>query len=874
MAITLETFRSFVAPGIDDRTTVCVGNEEKTALAAERFTSGRPLPSREIRQLEANQDNLYVRCQLLAAIRDSVGEENPYFKRVWQQLFGTAADAVDVTFSSKPLTAREVRVVLSGLDAARAAEQTRAAFEQFLGDDGNLTATFGTSIPLQEERVPPSAQFCELLRHVLLPAAEAELAAHPEQTLDELTGPRSPFGILAGVFRANRSVSRLLIRAAALPASARTAFLRAVSMLSPRMICGLDIRLASVADRLAALKEADFTPAKIFALACPGTKWPKSIPTDVRELTPDQRETLAMARLGPLPDRLKDEMDMRSRAGRNDAEEVGCRLNGCLSLFDCGLARADVERVMADPRAFRSEMIPPSGWLVGEQGVYKGVDEAFDAMAGDLDRMSPRVEIKLGSGQYWRASDAICLENHPYRQPVALKELRRRIEDLCGPDASETMKANVFLCLSQNAMQLDGAMRLALGLGGAGVTGYSFVLSRDDAGNVTVRREMPGIACAAYLTVTHTFHPDGTQEISGTPQFVINPNVTSDQVAQAYTQRLADAQESADREMAEHLYKTHGGAFAALFADERTSVLAAYPRAQGIAETFSSVPGRVFSAYLTEKTDEAGRLLNLPPEEVPGALAALKAELLPRVRVELVKRAIMETCEREADEALRHAAALDGRAIDLGGRPVGVTALRNKLTYLKFEADATEQDIRDACNAVRDRFLADRRAVLDLIKALQGEEAVLREELLRDALEFPNTGRDAVQQALDIARNLPVPEITAADLDENGVREALLRIGAGVRDAYARLDPAKYGAVERGSMDTKIAAYLLRVRRPQLLNLFARLEADGTRRILESLNPDLAESQFAPGSPEYRDFKTREAAYRILRPILDELKIA
>ncbi len=123
MAITLDAFRAFAASRMDDEGTVNVGNEEKTTLSRTRFADGRPLASREIVAVETAQDNIYIRSQLLTGIRDALGgENNDFFREVQANLFGIrpGEGRADVAVASKPLTLREVRVVLTGLQAQEA----------------------------------------------------------------------------------------------------------------------------------------------------------------------------------------------------------------------------------------------------------------------------------------------------------------------------------------------------------------------------------------------------------------------------------------------------------------------------------------------------------------------------------------------------------------------------------------------------------------------------------------------------------------------------------------------------------------------------------------------------------------------------------
>ena len=861
MAITLDTFRMIAATDMGDSKTVHIGDAAKTTLASTRYAGDRPLASREIAVLETAQDNIYIRSQLLSSLRDALGgEDNDYFRTVQERLFGIRGDAgqADMALASKPLTQREVREVLTGLDDIQISQRTRTAFDQAF-TQAFTTAKGGKQISTRAQ---------EVIRQIVLPSVEARLAANPRITLAELTGPDTTFGLLQDLIAHQANPMRRLIAASTLHEPATRAFLQACKLIVADMPNGLDHRLLAVADKLSTLKERDFTPAKIFKLACPDVRWPAEIPTSTLELSQTERYTLTTALMGDVLENVKREF---AEATDPVAQaRASTRFSACALMFDLGMKSEDVARVLADPTSFRGEMVPRGGYVVGEMDIERGLDIAFGQFCADLDRIQAKVFVNAPGSGMWMAPAATRVTNHPARQ-LALNELRTKIESLCGPGASEAMKTNVFLAMTQNAQPTDGILTSLLDGKAVGNQLYTFSLLRNDDGSVTVRRSMEAPSRSA-VNMAVRIHPDGTQELQEAPKAVFRLDLTTAQVQTAQTADLQKAQAEADLYLRDHLLNKYGGDFADLCGSDIDAVKAEFPTAVQSHGHFRQTAINQFSRYLSAHRDVAVRLESLSPEARQAELQTIKAAVLPRAKAMMYRDVFDETCKAQAQAALKQAAGtLDGKPLDFTNVKPFVGRIHEKISYLDFDDDHLSlSDVKTACERIRDEFIADRIAVFDEIKRLSGDEAPLREALLRNALEHPHLDLEGLRTALDIARSLP---LTSRDvyLDGPRVKEMFHTFGQAMARASAKLDEKKFGAEQKGNLTTVVALYTQIVHRSELLNAFAVLKSGELGDILADLKPDHEHSRFFVGdTPEYREYMARTFVQNIIGGIADE----
>ena len=844
MAISLETFRAFAGQNLSARTTLNLGDAAKTTLAATRFAGDRPLASRVIAAREAEEDNIYVRSQLLAAVRDALGgEDDAYFARLQTTLFGISATApqADAALAAKPLALREVRAALAGLDARLAQKATAAAFAARI--DADFAAV--------------SACNRDVVRAVLLPQLRAAQAADPGVGLAALTGPGSAFALLRDLLAAGGGSMRVAHLARTLPPHEAPAFLKACALIVPASPQGFDLRLHAVADRLAALKK--LTPESVFKLAWPGVAWPKGVATGA-PLPPQAREALAQAVQKGRAAALLEEVASCADPVRQAA--LGDRLAALNAFFDLGMAADDAQAVLDDPAAFRADMLPPAAFLAGAPRAGADAARAFEQSAADAGRQQFRVTVTKGR-ETWQLPASARLADHPLKE-IALQDYREQVETLCG--AGEAMKANVFSFISKGGQPLAGAFGRLLGADAR----VRYTLDAKEDGSVVVSRDVEGRARGGVSTAVR-FFPDGSMRLERAPTVKIDAAASDDLTAADREAARAQDRRTADAELCAYVQQRYAQPFADLFKEEIAALMRAYPDAGLSRDQYRMRAGNMVGVYLSEHADAAAAFIAQPEEGRRATLAEIKAACFGRTMVNMASLAIRKQCLAEAAAAVR---AMSGAPADA---PVDVERLTEKIGYCKLADGTTVADIERQYRALKDAFVQERAEVFAFIRdeAARRPEAMpgdLRAALCVEARERPRLARAGVQAALALARAL------ADDLPPAGTRgpdalEGLFRgFGRTVRTTFAALDPKAVGAEQRGNMLTLAVLSLAHVHRAWFAPLFEALADDARARLEEALTPPARDAARA-AAPEQSDADLELTYARTLfKSFCEELK--
>ncbi len=853
MPISLETFRNFAAlSNLGDGKNVFVSGEDKTGLAARRDVGDRSLSSRDVKLAQA-QDNIYVRSQLLSAVRDALGGEGDcVFRNLQARLFGITAahPGADAEIAAKPLTMREVRAALGAVDIRL---QQREVAQQF---NARIDAAFASP--------KVSAANRELFRSVLAKVlTDAQTAVH-DVSVETLTGPGSAFAFLKGLVDGGHSSSvavKTAILAQSLPAKQALPFLKACALFGPAAeTCGLSLRLHAAMDRIAALPAKTFTPANLFKIACPTCTWPREIDKNVAALTTSAQKralTTAMDRNVPT--------EMFARAPQNP--EWADRGTAVSAMLNLGMTVEDAQRVLEDPKAFTAEMLPPAALFSGDIGAGKTVDSAFGQMMKDLVRDNAKVEIKGDNGD-WTASAAVSLRHHPLHE-IAAEELRGKLDALFGPNATDVQKANVMLFMSQNAHMIDAAFTGPLGLGNGSASGVKYVVNAEPDGSVVVQRRGDFERNRFTFEVGMRFFPDGSQRLETPPRARVRLDVSVEEVNQQRAAQERNLNANAKLELSSFIQRNYGQDFTALCASDIANAQAAFTDVDLPEKQYTQRVINELCAYLTapENAEEAKEFLALAPEARAAKLAALKTRLQSRVEVSLAALVNGRKAEIDAAAQIRTAAGNPG-----GTHEVDLAHLREKISYCTWDETTTPADVAAKIGQLRDAYVAQRTAVFAAVRNLPESEA-FRTALLLDSMERAHAKRDDVLFAVELARQLPVPAKDAV-LDRDGVRRALMDIGTAIASVFMTLDDKVYGGEQRGSIRSIAMQYLCIERREEMQNLVGHLTAEDVEAIDRSFDDAfLPRSNLVPGTPEYVDYMAQNNAAPLLGALRDEFNV-
>ena len=557
--ISLETFRAFAADAaIGDRASVAVGDEGKTTLSTSR------LNAREITKQEIAADNFYVRGQLLSAVRDALGEANGYFQKLQKELLPVSSKTgqIDVKAACKELKARDIRAVLNGMAAAK---NLKKDFEERITQD--FTQIRGGRI---------SARNLELVRGILNKEFELQMATCPRLNLEKLTGRGSLYEILRSHCR-QRLSNRIFVNAFALPARQVKPYLKACESLHPQINNEDDVesdssanfanRLFVLADRLENL--TDFSPYKLFKLCYPELKWPTELSKGLTKLNLQNYQTLSDSLSATVMNMAKGNGAMAQDRDSNFDMEVRSEFC-CPGLLDIGLSVPEVVSLVQGEKQLGVDLFSPCVMLSGSGNMEKDdVKEAFDQVVLDLPRLQPTVHIKQpNSEELWTMSPAATIVGHKCEKS-AQNELRERVENLCGKNASETMKANIFLFMSQAGLNGEQLFTSLNGLQNSDVaSGYTFYLSAEKDGSVVVSRTIGQSPHYYAIDVTIRFRPDGSQELVGKPELKFDSEMTADKLAEERARMIANAKERADKNVVKAYFDASvEGCFAQKLAD-------------------------------------------------------------------------------------------------------------------------------------------------------------------------------------------------------------------------------------------------------------------------------------------------------------------
>ncbi len=852
MAISLDTFRNFAAlQNLGDGKNVFVSGEDKTGLAARRDVGDRSLSSRDVKLAQA-QDNIYVRSQLLSAVRDALGGEgDSVFRNLQARLFGISGDhpGADVEIASKPLTMREVRAALGAVDIRL---QQREVAQQF---NARIDAAFASP--------KVSAANRELFRSVLAKVlTDAQTAVH-DVSVETLTGKGSVFAFLQGLANGHGSSAavKLAILAQGLPAKQALPFLKACALFGPAAeTCGLSLRLHAAMDRIAALPAKTFTPANLFKVACPTCAWPREIDKNVAAITTfAQQAALSTAMDRDLP------REMIAKAIGNPA--LANRGTAVGAMLNLGMTLEDAQRVLEDPTSFKAEMLPPAALFSGDVGAEKTVDSAFGQMMKDLVRDNAKVEIKGDNGD-WTASAAVSLRHHPLHE-IAAEELRGKLDALFGPNATDVQKANVMLFMSQNAHMIDAAFTGPLGLGNGSASGVKYVVNAEPDGSVVVQRRGDFERNRFTFEVGMRFFPDGSQRLETPPRARVRLDVSVEEVNQQRAAQERNLDANAKLELSSFIQRNYGQDFTALCASDIANAQAAFTDVDLPEKQYTQRVINELCAYLTapENAEEAKEFLALAPEARAAKLAALKTRLQSRVEVSLAALVNGRKAEIDAAAQIRTAAGNPG-----GAHEVDLAHLREKISYCAWDETTTPADVAAKIGQLRDAYVAQRTAVFAAVRKLPESEA-FRTALLLDSMERAHAKRDDVLFAVELARQLPVPAKDAV-LDRDGVRRALMDIGTAIASVFMTLDDKVYGGEQRGSIRSIAMQYLCIERREEMRNLVGHLTAEDVEAIDRSFDDAfLPRSNLVPGTPEYVDYMAQNNAAPLLGALRDEFNV-
>ena len=817
MAISLETFRAFAGQGLSARTKVNLGDEAKTTLSATRYAGGRPLAARTIVAQEEAQDNIYVRSQLLSAVRDALGGEgDAYFRQLEAKLLGIseATPQADAALAAKPLALRDVRAALEGLDARLAQKRVAADFA------ARVDADFGAA--------GLSPRSLEVVRSVLLPQMQLAQAANPRVALAALTGPGSAFAALMAFVTGPSASMRIPLLAQALPPREAAPFLRACALIAPRPPQGVDVRLHAVADRLASLKA--FTPENVFKLAYPGAAWPKGLAKGV-PLSEAARKALVDdgANRGVLA-------ALRKACKADDAAQMQAafrRLCSLAQMLDHGMRVDDALKVLDAPAAFQADMLPPMATLAGVQKPAFGVAEAFEQSVKDIGRCQISVSIERRP-QAWQLSSAARLDGHPF-QEMALQDYRAQVEALCGPQASESMKANIFLFISQNGQALDGFFNQTLGLGSDACANCHYRLSAQRDGSVVVSREAEGPQRYNVLASIR-FFPDGRQRLERPLKVRIHPEVPAARIQDYQDNRRTQDLRAANNDLNSYVRERYAAPFADLFEEEIAALMRTYPAAGQTREQYRMRACNMVGVYFSEHADAAAAFMACSEEGRRALLVEATAACLSRTRVNMASLAIRQQCLAEAAAAVRAAA---GAAPDA---PIALDRLIEKISYCRLTDETTVADIERQYRVLKEAFVKERADVFAFIReeAARSPEAMpadLRDALLLEARERPRLARDGLEAALALARALVAQPLPDAAQGPDALRDLMKGFGRTVRTAFAALDPSRFGAEQLGNMLTLAVLTLALSRRAQLAPLVEGLSDEACGGLMAVLTP-------------------------------------
>ena len=776
MPITLDTFRRFAAmQGLGDNKCVFASGADKSALSTKSDAGSRPIDARDVKLAQA-QDNVYVRSQLLSAVRDALGGEgDELFTRLRTLLLGVTADhpGVDAEFASKPLTMREVRIAIYRL----------------------LPKQFDAKIDEAFKSPGVTAGNRELFRSVLTKVLFAERNADRFVSLETLTGEGSVFKFLADLAKNTSSgeALRLAIMAQSLPLEKVLPFLKACSAFgSMAGTFSLDARLHAAMDTIAALPAKKFMPCNLFKIAYPSCKWPSEIPRDVKRIATGEQRTA-----------LRSAIDYASMFSSRSA----CEIAVASGTLGHGMTPEDAKRVLEDPTAFKAEMLPPASLFSGDISAAKGVDGAFSQMMNDLVRDNAMVEIRSKNDTTWTAPPATTLKDHPMHGHAA-GELREKLESLFGPNATDVQKSNVMLFMSQNAHMLDSAFSGPLGLGdGKSARGVKYVVNAEPDGSVVVSRSSCFERNRFMVEVGMRFLPDGSQSVVTPPKVSIRKDVSVDEVMQQRTAQVDNLNANANREFLDFVQTYCGKTLVSFFEKEIADMQKEHAGANLTKEDFETLVGDVFCNYLSNPANANVKkeLMAMKTGELFAAkLDGLKTVLLNRVNARVAWHALGVQAERDAEAQLR---ANVGEFAN--GRKIDVDLLHARIVRCEKDsqnAEMSEDEVKARIDALRDAFVDERLKVFDAVRThAAGVGPVFCKALLIDAMGRSRRTHDDVMFMVDTANRLPAV-VTAANMDR---RDPMTAIAKYLAERFIARDGLRHDGEEWNGIVSDFEMYLL-----------------------------------------------------------------
>ena len=824
MAIELQTFRAFVAGDIGNRKTVTVGSADKTQLAQTRYTDGRPLASRAIAQVETSQDNIYVRSQLLSAVRKALGgEDDAYFSQLQEKLLGISAAApqADLKTASKELTVRDVRAALDGLDARLAQKAVKNCFDQ------QVTESFSA---LHDSKFSP--RNLELVRGLLQKEYDRVVAKNPQVDLGTLTGPGSLYALLLDRCHLSTSNS-ILLATHALPPERAKAFLRACAVLVPMPKgSGFDKRLLSLGDRLE--KITDFSPAGLLKLLYPEAKFPSGhIPKNVAELDVQQHNML----MRDLYDTVSPDINARFATALDPNEQR--RQFGLLTalpmLFELGLSITEIREIMQDPTRLNPANFPASAFLMGVQGINGGLEESFEQMVKDLPRCPCTVSIPQPDGRPWTLPAASMIDKHPFAA-IAQAQFRTAVEAFCGPRASESMKANIFQFMAQGAHFLDGICNALMNTGrtGVGTKGYHYAFASEPDGSVVVTRSVQW-PHTFEIGLSIRFRPDGSQELAAPVSLRLNPNVTTQDMENEETRVLDQNKRRADDELNAYLEQHLYTPMKALLDGEIAEIQQQYPVVQNGRGMLEMRARNTLSIAVQKDTALRAHFLEQTPEDQRASLPGIKEKYLDKMVMNMTAYALQKQMLAEAETALRQAAGTESLSVDLRD-------LQSKIGYVTLEGMSMDE-MRNRFQEIKESFVAGRTAAIAYVQNLQGVGDAFRATLLEEVVTRPRVGVEGLQIALELAQGLNLPPATRKH-DPDSAKQTCYSIARTIKDRFASLDGEDYAAEQRGHMTSLVMLYLIDEHREEMQNLLKACTTESLQQMMNDFsddpNPDLA----------------------------------
>lgn len=821
MAIELQTFRAFVAGDIGNRKTVTVGSADKTQLAQTRYTDGRPLASRAIAQVETSQDNIYVRSQLLSAVRKALGgEDDAYFSQLQEKLLGISAAApqADLKTASKELTVRDVRAALDGLDARLAQKAVKNCF------DLQVTESFSA---LHDGKFSP--RNLELVRGLLQKEYDRVVAKNPQVDLGTLTGPGSLYALLLDRCHLSTSNS-ILLATHALPPERAKAFLRACAVLVPMPKgSGFDKRLLSLGDRLE--KITDFSPAGLLKLLYPEAKFPSGhIPKNVAELDVQQHNML----MQDLYDTVSPDINARfaTALDPNEQRRQFGLINAVPMLFELGLSITEIREIMQDPTRLNPANFPASAFLMGVQGINGGLEESFKQMVKDLPRCPCTVSIPQPDGRPWTLPAASMIDKHPFAA-IAQAQFRTAVEAFCGPRASESMKANIFQFMAQGAQFFDGICNKLMGLTG-GTTGYHYAFASEPDGSVVVTRSVQW-PHTFEIGLSIRFRPDGSQELTAPVSLRLNPNVTTQDMENEETRVLDQNKRRADDELNAYLEQHLYTPMKALLDGEIAEIQQQYPVVQNGRGMLEMRARNTLSIAVQKDTALRAHFLEQTPEDQRASLPGIKEKYLDKMVMNMTAYALQKQMLAEAETALRQAAGTESLSVDLRD-------LQSKIGYVTLEGMSMDE-MRNRFQEIKESFVAGRTAAIAYVQNLQGVGDAFRATLLEEVVTRPRVGVEGLQIALELAQGLNLPPATRKH-DPDSAKQTCYSIARTIKDRFASLDGEDYAAEQRGHMTSLVMLYLIDEHREEMQNLLKACTTESLQQMMNDFsddpNPDLA----------------------------------